>query len=97
MATGNVDKQRELLLRLTFQLQENGQEGLAEIAEEAYRLSFRDLHKTRAKPKSAKLTPDLKEEIRAYTQAHPEEHDRDIGPRFNVNHGRVSQIRSGEL
>lgn len=44
---------------------------------------------------SRKLTPELKDEIRAYASAHPGETEHSVSIHFGVNQGRVSEALFG--
>jgi hypothetical protein len=64
-----------------------GIEELHELADDMYRKPA----VTRAPPSSDPLTPELAEKIRKFHKKNPTMHQRDIGHRFNVNPGRVSE------
>jgi hypothetical protein len=50
----------------------------------------------RAPHTRAKVTPELKRQIKAYAADHPRMHMATIGRRFNVDGGRVSEILGGK-
>lgn len=77
----------EIRARLRDLAIEHGIAELSEIADELYRNS----PVTRAKVKSAPLTPQLADEIRTYVQANPALHQREVAEHFNVNPGRISE------
>lgn len=49
----------------------------------------------RAPNSSRRMTPELRRQIRRYAAAHPGETYRQIGERFDVNVGRVSETLAG--
>jgi hypothetical protein len=42
-----------------------------------------------------RLTPELKQEIRAYVRKHPKQDWQEVGNHFNVNPGRISEVMKG--
>ena len=50
----------------------------------------------KAPQSSVSMTPELREEIRAFALTHPDWTENDIGIRFDVNQGRVSEILRGK-
>ncbi|MBV7258827.1 hypothetical protein [Erythrobacter crassostreae] len=66
---------------------------LHDIADEMHRNS----PIRRAKNQSQTLTPELAKKIRDFAKKHPNMHQRDIAPKFNVNPGRVSQAMNNEV
>lgn len=49
----------------------------------------------RAAPRSTRVTPELKSQIRDYAHKHPMLSQSEIGNKFNVNPGRVSEALRG--
>ena len=77
----------EIRARLRELPEELGVEELHDLADETHRNS----PVKRAANRSAPLTPELAEAIRAYVAKFPKLHQRDVAQRFNVNPGRVSE------
>ncbi|RED16722.1 hypothetical protein [Parasphingopyxis lamellibrachiae] len=68
-------------------------EELHDLADETYRNS----PVKRASRKSASLTPELAEKIRAFVAKNPKLHQRDVAQKFNVNPGRVSEALNNQV
>lgn len=68
--------------------------GNAEIELLARKLSRRRPRKV-AEKVSRPITPELREEIRAYARENPELAQTQIGKAFNINQGRVSEALRG--
>jgi hypothetical protein len=69
-----------------------------EIASEVTRLanaSFRRPAKKHARNKATRITPALRDQVRAFILANPTMLNRDIGRVFNIDGGRVSEIIHG--
>lgn len=67
-----------------------------EVRDVVSNLLTRDKPIRKAPPKSARLTPKLKAEIRAYAKMFPKKPIHEIAIRFEVNPGRVSEVLNGK-
>ena len=68
------------------------------IAAEVTRLanaSFRRPAKKHARKKATRITPAIRDQVRAFVLANPDMPNRDIGRVFNIDGGRVSEILHG--
>lgn len=65
---------------------------LAELAEE----TKREFHGRAGRVDARKVTPELAARVRDYAREHPTENQRNIGARFKIDHGRVSEILHGK-
>jgi hypothetical protein len=75
------------------------QKRLRELSKEIKRLSdqiARRPSSTRGPRVSARMTPALRAQIKAYAKAHPGLSQMQIAERFNVNSGRVSETLRGK-
>lgn len=72
----------------------SAQHGIPELSKLAEQLRRRP-PKSIAPDHSRPMTDELREEIRAYAEAHPEASQLTIGNRFGVNPGRVSETLRG--
>ena len=84
MAKRNIPQIRARLRELA---EEHGIDELHDLADDTYR----NPPVTRARRRSATLTPKLAADIRKYQKKNPKLHQRDIAHKFNVNPGRVSE------
>jgi len=82
----------QIRARLRELADEHGLDELHDLADDTYR----NPPVSRAKRKSAKFTAALAAKIRKYHKKHPRLHQRDIGHKFNVNPGRVSEALTNQ-
>lgn len=82
----------EIRARLHEIARENGLPELAQLAEE----TKRRYHGRKGRTTALKVTPALAARVRAYFKAHPDENNRTIGARFQIDGGRVSEILFGK-
>lgn len=88
---------RTELWKLADELRKNPSNHIA-IANEVTRLanaSFRRPAKKHARTKSARITPAIRDQVRAFVLANPDMPNREIGRIFNIDGGRVSEIIHG--
>jgi len=65
---------------------------LADLAEE----TRRRYHGRKAPIEAASVTPAIARRVRSYAARNPRKTQRAIGQRFNIDHGRVSEILFGK-
>lgn len=82
----------ELRDRLHELADELGCPELRDIAEE----TRRRYHGRAGRAKARHVTPELADKVRAFKKLNPGMIQRDIGDRFKIDHGRVSEILYGK-
>jgi hypothetical protein len=92
-----IPEVREELSALAQQLrEEHGAEKIADRIDQLVIEMWRKPGKKRVwRRDRAKITPELKQQIKAYARKHKNAHLHDIAMVFNVNTGSVSAILSG--
>jgi hypothetical protein len=84
-------KLRDVALRL-FSV---GQSGEADEILNAVDLMYRRSAIKRAAPRARKITPEISRSVRTYFRENPTASNREIGQRFGIDGGRVSEILHG--
>lgn len=93
----SIPEIREELWKLAVESRDLA-ERQAAIAERVHALAnetFRRTAKKHARAKARRVTPALREQVRAFAIANPGMPNRDIGREFNIDGGRVSEILHG--
>lgn len=89
MGRRTIPEIRERLFELA---REHDMPELAQLAEE----TKREFHGRAGRTTARRVTPELAAQVRAYAHDHPRENQRNIGARFKIDHGRVSEILHGK-